>query len=158
MSRSSTRGSARRWAALALAASITLAGCASNRPPPDLKPRVDAATAAFGGPFDYLYVPSEGRLSDEAFLAMARVAGPRQISRELASKMAPAETEEVRILVTGPSVEKTLQVIFDALTFYEGRRIPRLEVLYLGEPSYEALLARELSKVGATLRFAPYEE
>ena len=157
MSCRNTTARPRRWAALALAATIALAGCAT-RPPPDLDPRIEAATAAFGGGFDFLYVPSDGRLADQAFLAMARVAGPRQISRDLASQFAPAETTPVRVMVTGPSDEKTLHVILDALTFFEGRRIPHLEVLFLGEPSYEAVLARELSKVGAALRFAPYSD
>ena len=146
-----------RWTALALAALVALSGCASKRPP-DLDPRIEAATAAFGGRFDYVYVPSEGRLADEAFLAMSRVAGPREIARDLATLMAPAETESVRVLVTGPSDPKTLQVVLDALTFFEGRRIPYLELLYLGEPSVEALLTRELSEVGAVLRFTPYQE
>ena len=157
MSRRSTDGRPRRWAALALAALVGLAGCASTRPP-DLDPRLEAATAAFGGRFDYLYVPSEGRLADEAFLAMSRVAGPREIARDLASIMAPAETQPVRVLVTGPAGPKTLQVVLDALSFYEGREVPHLEVLYLGEPSHEALLARELSRIGAVLRFAPYSD
>lgn len=146
-----------RWLALMLTASIVLGGCATTRPP-DLDPRLEAATVAFGGGFDYVYVPSEGRLADEAFLAMSRVAGPRKIARDLATLMATAETEPVRVMVTGSVGQKTLQVVLDALTFYEGRRIPHLELLYLGEPSHEALLARELSKVGAVLRFAPYQE
>ena len=157
MSCSNTAARPRRWAALALAAAIALAGCASKRPP-DLDPRIEAATVAFGGGFEYLYVPSNGRLADQAFLAMARVAGPRQISRDLASLFAPAETTPVRVMVTGPAEEKTLHVILDALTFYEGRRIPHLEVLFLGRPSYEARLSRALSEVGAVLRFAPYSD
>ena len=146
-----------RWAALALAAVLALSGCASKQPP-DLDPRLEAATAAFGGRFDYVYVPSEGRLADEVFLAMSRVAGPRKIARDLATLMAPAETELVRVLVTGPSEPKTLQVVLDALSFFEGRRIPHLELLYLGEPSQEALIARGLSELGAVLRFMPYQK
>lgn len=146
-----------RWAALALAISILLSGCATPRPP-DLEPRIEAATAAFGGRFDYVYVPSEGRLADEAFVVISRVVGPRQIARDLATLMATAETEPVRVMVTGPSGPKTLRVVMDALSFYEGRRIPHLELLVLGEPTHEAVLAREISKVGAVLRFAPYEE
>ena len=157
MSCRSTEARAGRWTALALAASIALAGCATPRPP-DLDPRIEAATAAFGGRFDYVYVPSEGRLADEAFVVMSRVAGPRKIARDLASLMATAETQPVRVLVTGPAGVKTLRVVMDALSFYEGRRIPHLELLYLGEPAHEAMLAREIAKVGAVLRFAPYQE
>ena len=148
---------AARWAALAVAASIALAGCASGGSP-DLDPRLAAATDAFGGRFQYMYVPSEGRLADEAILAMWRVAGPGEMARDLASMMAEAETLPVRTLVTGPAGAKTLQVVLDALLFYEGRQIPHLELLYLGEPSHEDRLARELSKVGAVLRFKPYRE
>ena len=146
-----------RWAALALVASVVLSGCATPRPP-DLNPRIEAATAAFGGRFDYVYVQSEGRLADEAFVVISRVTGPRKIARDLASLMAPAETQPVRVMVTGPSGPKTLRVVTDALSFFEGRRIPHLELLYLGEPTHEAVLAREISKVGAVLRFAPYQE
>lgn len=143
--------------ALALAASIALAGCVTARPP-DLDPRLEAATAAFGGNFSYVYVPSDGRLSDQAFLAMSRVAGPQKIARDLATLMAPAETETVRVMVTGPNEEKTLQVILDALSFYEGRQIPELELLYLGVPTHEARLAREVAEAGGVFRFAPYGE
>ncbi len=145
------------WTALALAASIALAGCVTNRPP-DLDPRLEAATAAFGGKFDYVYVPSDGRLSDEAFLAMSRVAGPQKVARDLATLMAPAETEPVRVMVTGPNRQKTLQVILDALSYFEGRQVPKLELLYLGIPTYEALIAREVAAVGGRFRFAPYRE
>ena len=143
--------------ALALVASIALAGCVTARPP-DLDPRLEAATAAFGGKFNYVYVPTDGRLADEAFLAMSRVAGPQKIARDLATLMAPAETEPARIMVTGPNELKTLQVVLDALSFYEGRQIPKLELLYLGAPTHEALLAREVAEVGGVLRFAPYQE
>ena len=145
------------WLALVIAASIALAGCVTARPP-DLDPRLEAATAAFGGRFDYVYVPSDGRLGDEAFLAISRVAGPQKIARDLATLMAPAETQPVRVMVTGPAEQKTVRVVLDALSFYEGRQIPNLELLFLGEPSHEALLAREISKVGGVLRFAPYQE
>ena len=143
--------------ALALAASIALAGCVTARPP-DLDPRLEAAAAAFGGEFDYVYVPSGGRLSDQAFLAMSRVAGPQKIARDLATLMAPAETEPVRVMVTGPNEEKTLRVVLDALSFYEGRQAPKLELLYLGSPTQEARLAREVAEIGGVFRFAPYRE
>ena len=144
-----------RWTALVLAASIALAGCVTARPP-DLDPRLEAATATFGGKFDYVYVPTGGRLADEAFLAMSRVAGPQKIARDLATLMAPAETRPVRILVTGPQPEKTLQVVVDALSFYEGRKIPHLELLYLGDPAHEAQIARGVSEAGGEFRFAAY--
>ena len=146
-----------RWIALALAASIALAGCATAGPP-DLDPRLEVATAAFGGRFEYVYVPSKGRLADEAFLAMSRVAGPQKIARDLATLMAKAETQTVRVMVTGPEEEKTQQVVLDALSFYEGRQIPYLELLYLGDPPQETRLARAISEVGAVLRLAPFRE
>ena len=155
MNRRIAQARAGRWTALVLAASLALAACVTARPP-DLDPRLEAATATFGGRFDYVYVPSSGRLADEAFLAMSRVAGPQKIARDLATLMAPAETRPVRILVTGPVPEKTLQVVVDALSFYEGRKIPNLELLYLGDPGHEAQIARAVSEIGGEFRFAAY--
>ena len=152
-----TPARSRRLAGLALAASISLAGCAAaTKPPSDLDPRMAAAAEAFEGRYDYLYVPSAGRLADQAFVASSRVAGPSRLARELATLMAPAETRVVRVLVTGQSGPKTLQVILDALSFYRDGRLPYLELLYLGDPSHEARLAGELAAVGAAFRFAPY--
>ena len=143
--------------ALVCAAMLALVACAGNGSS-DMDPRLETAKSVFGGGFDYVYVPSGGRLADEAFIAMSRVAGPRQVSRDLASTMAPAETQPVRVLVTGPSDEKTVQVVLDALSFYQGRQIPHLELLYLGNPAHEGRLAKEVAAVGAVLRFAPYSE
>ena len=157
MSRRTTERRAGRPAALAMAAAVALAGCAAGAPP-DPDPRIETATAAFGGRFDYMYVPSNGRLADEAFLAMSRVAGPSKLARDLASIMVAAETRPVRVMVTGPAGRKTLRVVLDALSFYEGRRLPYLELLYLGAPSHEALLARKLSEIGAVLRFVSYQD
>ena len=157
MNRRIAQPRAGRWIALALAASFALSGCVTSRPP-DLDPRLEAAADAFGATFKYLYVPSDGRLADEAFLAMSRVAGPQKIARDLATFMAPAETDPVRIMVTGPANLKTLQVIRDALSFYEGRQLPGLEFLYLGPPTHEALLAREISRIGGRFRFALWQE
>ena len=151
-----TPARSRRLAGLALAASISLAGCAATKPPSDLDPRMAAASEAFEGRYDYLYVPSEGRLADQAFVTSSRVAGPSRLARDLATLMAPAETRVVRVLVTGQSGAKTLQVILDALSFYRGGRLPYLELLYLGDPSHEARLAAELAAIGAGFRFAPY--
>ena len=146
-----------RLAVLVCAASLMLVGCAAKGPP-NLDPVLESAKAAFGGTFEYIYIPSHGRLADEAFVAMSRVAGPRQIARDLASTIAPAETQAVRVLVTGPSNDKTLQVVLDALSYYEGRRVPHLEMLYLGNPVYEEELANAVAAVGGVLKFAPYSE
>ena len=152
-----TPARSRRLAGLALAASISLAGCAATtKPPSDLDPRMAAASEAFEGRYDYLYVPSAGRLADQAFVASSRVVGPSRLARDLADLMAPAETRAVRVLVTGPSGPKTLQVVLDALSFYRDLRLPYLELLYLGDPSHKARLAGELAAIGAGFRFAPY--
>ena len=38
------------------------------------------------------------------------------------------------------------------------RQAPKLELLYLGSPTHEARLAREVSEIGGVFRFAPYRE
>ena len=161
MNRRNTQKHSRRLTALALTASIILAGCtAATTTPADLNSRLEAAGQAFDGRYEYMYIPSGGRLADEAFLVMSRIAGLTGLSdlaRKLVKVMTPAETRQVRILVTGQSAPKTLRVVLDALSFYKGRQLAHLELLYLGEPSHEGELARELAAIGASFRFAPYQ-
>ena len=62
-------------------------------------------------------MPTEGTVTDAAFVATSRLSAS-QLARDLATRLAPAETQPVRILVTGPNADKTQQVIVDALSFH----------------------------------------
>jgi len=136
---------------------LALAACAATTPPrDDLDLRLQAATAAFGGNFDYLMVGSAGRLGDTLFVNFTRVTGASKMAQALAQRLAPGASRPVRILVTGADTAKTVQVILDALDLQGERRLPHLELLYLGEPAREDRVRRAVKSHGAHFRFAPY--
>lgn len=141
---------------LALMFSLLVTGCAGGTPrPSDVNARADAAARAFGGSFQYLYVPSTGALEDAAFVAASKVS-PSDMARELATKMAPAELKPVRIMVTGPSPEKTARVILDALSFHRDGGLPHLEFLFLGDAATAARIRPVIEAKGGHFRYAPY--
>ena len=146
----------RRLCLLTLIATL-VAGCAATRKPPyDLDLRLQAATSAFGGKFDYLFVKSSGQVADQAFITMSKATGPSDMARALGTRFAQAEKQQVRILVTGPSSPKVAQVIVDALSFHQGRQLPMLEILFLGAPETRAEIEAAARSVGARFAFAPF--
>lgn len=143
--------------AVALVLAVALGGCAGlHREPDDSDLRLVAASHAFGGRFDYLFVPSEGDLADAAFVTLSRTTGASDLARALATRLAPAASRPVRFLVTGPAPEKTVQVILDALAVQHGRALPYLELLYLGDPRYARTVGDAVHALGARFRFATY--
>jgi len=142
---------------IGVAFALLLGACAATTAPrDDLDLRLQAASAAFGGSFDYLMVGSAGRLGDSLFVNFTRLTGPSKMARALARRLAPGASRPVRILVTGADTAKTVRVIFDALELQGERRLPHLEFLYLGEPAWAARVRRAVERRGARFRFAPY--
>ncbi len=144
--------------ALLAVAALAVSGCAATTAPPDdTDLRLQAASHAFGGRYEYLVIRSSGPLADRLFTNVAGITGPSDMARDLATRLAPAELQPVRILVTGPDPEKTLKVIRDALGFHRKSRLPHLEFLFLGEPAQEAEVRALVEATGGRMRFAPYE-
>ncbi len=145
-------------AALAVALLALLAGCtALQAPPDDTDLRLEAASHAFGGRFEYLVVHSAGSLGDSLFVNLGSLAGPSPIASDLAARLARAETGSLRLLVTGADAEKTLQVIEDAFAARRDARLPGLELLFLGEPRDEARVRELVEAAGGRMRFAAFE-
>ena len=133
------------------------AGCAVNQAEPDDSDlRLESASHAFGGRFDYLIVKSAGEVADRAFVEYSRTTGSSDLAKKLVARLAPAEGKPVRIMVTGQNSEKTLQVILDALAAYQGRRLPYLELLYLGEPGYAPRIESAVRELGGSFHFQPF--
>ena len=133
------------------------AGCAVNQAEPDDSDlRLQAASHAFGGRFDYLIVKSAGEFSDRAFIEYSRTTGSSDLAKKLAARLAPAENQPVRIMVTGQNSEKTLRVILDALAKYRGRRLAHLQFLYLGEPGYAPRIESVIRELGGSFHFHPF--
>jgi hypothetical protein len=132
-------------------------GCAVNQTQPDDSDlRLQAASHAFGGRFDYLIVKSSGEFADRAFIEYSRTTGSSNLAKKLAARLAPAENKSVRIMVTGQNSEKTLQVILNALAAYRGRRLPHLQFLYLGEPGYASRIESVIRELGGSFHFQPF--
>lgn len=131
-----------------------LAGCLATKPVDDADLRLQAASAAFGGDYEYLIVGSAGKLADEAFIAISRATGPSAMARDLGTRIAPARDRPVRVMVTGADGKKTLQVIEDAFSLHE--RLPHLEFLFLGEPGDAPRVREIVEGAGATFHFAPF--
>ena len=145
-----------RLAVLVLACGL-LAACASAPTPPlnDTESRIQVAAQTFGGRFDFLYVPSEGTVSDAAFVTASRLSAS-QLARDLATRLAPAESQPVRILVTGPAEDKTRQVIVDAFSFHSDGGLPQLEFLFLGDTATASVIEPLVRAKGGSFRHAPY--
>lgn len=141
-----------------VAAALLLAGCAATRKPPDdTDLRLQAASHAFGGRYEYLIIHSAGQLGDTVVTGLTRLTGPSESARDLATRLIAAQRGSLRILVTGPDAAKTLQVIRDAFAFHRHNRLPGLEFLFLGDPGDEAEVRALVEHAGGTLRFAPFE-
>jgi hypothetical protein len=122
---------------LTLASVLCVAGCAAT--------------------YQYLLIHSAGTLGDGLFTELSRLTGPSQMARDLATRIAPAEHTPVRILVSGTDPAKTLQVIRDAFAIHRHSRLPRLEFLFLGEPSLREEVRALVESAGGRMRFAAFE-
>ena len=145
-----------RWSWMLLAA-LLLGACAGGGAPRlnDSDARIKLAGQTFGGRFDYLYIPTEGEVQDAAFVTTSKLSRS-DLSRELATRLAPAELRPVRILVTGPATDKTIRVIEDALSFHRDGGLPYLEFLYIGDTSSAAFIEPLVRAKGGTFRHTPY--
>ena len=134
-----------------------LTGCTGFvAPAADYDLRLEAASHAFGGGFDYLFVHSAGPIADDAFIRMSDLAGPSTLSRQLAARLAPGASHSLRMMVSGPNPEKTVRVILDALDIHRGTRLPHLELMYLGESEFAPHVQRAVESIGAKFRFASF--
>ena len=142
----------------ALLATVTLIGCTgAYKPADDTDLRLQAASHAFGGRFEYLVVHSAGKLADGVVKGIGGILGPSQTARDLATRLIDAQKGTLRILVTGADPARTMTVIRDAFSFHAKNRLPGLEFLFLGEPAQEADVRSLVEGVGGTMRFAPFE-
>lgn len=137
---------------------MVLAGCAGMyKPPDDTDLRLQAASHAFGGRFEYLVVHSAGKLADGVVEGIGGILGPSQTARDLATRLTDAQQGSLRILVTGSDPKRTLTVIRDAFSFHAKNQLPGLEFLFLGEPAQEATVRSLVEAAGGSMRFAPFE-
>ncbi|APV48893.1 hypothetical protein BWI17_03865 [Betaproteobacteria bacterium GR16-43] len=143
-------------------ASLALAiasGCATNSSRGDDRAaRQSVAAATFGNqPYLFAYFPARGGLSD-ALKAAAPEASPgaSQDIDSLVSMMKRGEAEATRIAVSGGRDEKTAAILGAALTRLKGQRLPLLEVVFVGDPSYREKLEPAVTALGAKFALGEY--
>jgi len=136
---------------------VLLSACAATQAPiDDTDLRLQAASQAFGGRYDYLIVTADGRWADQAAVSFGQVFGPNQLSRDLASRLMKANTTPVRMLVSGQNRQKTLQVLRDAFSLLNQQRLPQLELLFLGHADDAPEIRQWVEKAGGRFRFAAF--
>ncbi len=134
-----------------------ITACSATRTPVDDSDlRIQAASHAFGGSYDYLIVTASGRWKDQAALGIGQIIGPNQLSRDLASRLLKAENQPLRIVVSGQNREKTLRVITDAFSFIRQQRLTQLEFLFLGHPGDSEQVSKLVAQTGGQYRFATF--
>ena len=137
--------------------SVLLVACTASRAPiDDSDLRLQAASHAFGGRYDYLIVTASGLWKDQAVLGIGRILGPNQLSRDLATRLLKAVNTPVRMLVTGHNRQKTVQVIRDAISFVRQQQLAQLEFLFLGHADDAGEIRRLVEQVGGRYRFAAF--
>lgn len=138
-------------------AAALLSGCgATVKEATEINPRVEAATAAFGPGFDYMIVESGSRLADTMFVGFFNPGKESDLSRNLFKRIAKAESEGKRFMVTGERAEKTAHVVIEALSLSPENGLPKLELLYLGDQKFAQGIEESVKRVGGKFRFAPY--
>ena len=137
---------------------LCLSACSSTKPPPDdTDLRLQAANHYFGGRYEYLIVHSSGELADTLSDHTSTLTGASQVARDFATRLARAENNTLRILISGADPNRTLKVIRDAFAVHANSNLPGLELLFLGEPRHETTVRDLVQAVGGTFRFAPFE-
>ena len=136
---------------------VLLSACAATQAPiDDSDLRLQAASQAFGGPYDYLIVPASGPWADSAVVSAGQIFGPNQLSRDLATRLLKAATGPVRMLVSGHNRQKTLQVIRGAFSLIHRHDLGQLEFLFLGHAGDAPVVRQLVTAVGGHFRFADF--
>lgn len=144
------------FAALATTVAL-LSGCgATLTETKELNPRVEAASAAFGPGFEYMIVESGNALEDAMFINFFRPGQESDMSRTLYKRIAKAESERTRFMVSGENSRKTSHVIIEALSLAPENGLPNLELLYLGDQQFAQGIEESVKRVGGQFRSAPY--
>lgn len=137
-------------------ACLVFVGCAgSGRKITRTSPEYLYAVQIFGSSTNLFFstVPSQGIVNDSLVSGLSAVS-PSFFSRQLAEVIALAEARPVDLAVTGDSALKTRVSLVSALEIHDGKKLPRLRVLYIGAPSHQAAIENAVSRIGGEFFFA----
>lgn len=122
----------------------------------DAQARAQAAAKAVSGNFNFFYVPSSGAIADQAFIAISKTKGPSSIAKQLEKGISHSDTEPLVVAVSGPSTEKTRQVIQDAIKSSGKKSLPKLTLIFVGNDDGAKTLDAGLTAVEAAFVYVHY--
>ena len=115
----------------------------------------EAGASQFGPKQKYVVfqVPSAGEGDDQEFFRMSQLYGSSDLGNRLARLMAQSEKSELKIVVGGPSSEKTRFVVLDALRRNRGRTLGGLMIVFVGRKDDALMVQRVAHPMLATVYF-----
>lgn len=134
---------------------LLVQGCAST-PSVSQLDIIDAATPAFGESFKLFFIPSRGAFMDAEFIALSKISPNSGHATTLAAILSSASDSKLNIAVGGPNSPKTAIVIQNAITLQQGRSLPFLHLVFVGNPADSQGTAESVISVGAKYSFVPY--
>ncbi len=129
---------------------LNLIGCSASVPP---DPLFEVGAKQFpNDKYIVFSVPAENPEEAESFIRDSTLYGGSPTAARLAELLILGETNEIRIVVGGPSSGKTAQVVRDALKLTRGHTLGGLVLLFVGEQRDAALIRKDLEpKLGTLL-------
>jgi len=122
----------------------------------DVQARSQAAAKAVSGNFNFFYVPSSGTIADLTFITTSKTKGPSTIAKQLGKGIGHSDTEPLLVAVSGPSSEKTVQVIQDAIKSTGKKSLPKLTLIFVGNDDGAKTLDADLKAVDAAFVYVHY--
>lgn len=134
---------------------LLVQGCASTLPvtPQDI---MKAASPAFNGGFKLYYVPSRRSVMDAQFVALSKTSPDSGMATELAAVLAGASEGKVNIAVGGPNSAKSAVVIQNAITLQQGKALPNLHLVFVGNSSDAQAPEESVTSAGGEFSFVQY--
>jgi hypothetical protein len=122
----------------------------------DAQARAQAAAKATASNFHFFYVPSSGLIADQTFITVSRTKGPSAMAKQLAKGIRGSDTEPLFVAVSGPSSEKTVQVIQDALKSTNKKSLPMLTLIFVGGDDAAKTLEADVKGIQAAFVYVRY--
>ncbi len=118
----------------------------------DVSKRVKVGATVLGKQFNLLYVPSDGVIADATFIGLSKTA-PSAMAKRLASLMSNGSRNTTKLLVSGPNSTKTKLIIKNAFKINNGKKLPKLTLMYAGASGGVSNLRAMAKRVGAKFHY-----
>lgn len=114
---------------------------------------MEVASELIDPPFSLMVVESDGAVADATFVSLSKNKPSKQ-SKQLARLLRQAANKPVKLVAAGESSLKTAEVLRAALKIVQGRKLPHLEVVFIGNPVHRERLEEMTRAVQGEFHFA----